>query len=227
MRRIIGYDRFEGREAWEALSKLYRVLRVYVNFFQPSLKLLSKERHGAKVSKKYDTAKTPHQRVMLVETVGQKIKDALGEQYKMLDPVALLAKLERLQSQLFEYAWSNNGNHRTIEAPVAPHDLIALPEPKEATENSERKNIASTSEKAILYHYRQTKNNDDSKRPRDWRTRKDPFERVWDEIKLKLELNPEQTAKALLEGLIAKYPDDFIAGQLRTLQRRVSHWRRE
>jgi hypothetical protein len=79
----------------------------------------------------------------------------------------------------------------------------------------------------MLYHHRHTTKNDTSKRPRDWRTRKHPFERVWDEIKLKLELNPEQTAKALLEGLIAKYPDNLIAGQLRTLQRRVSHWRRE
>jgi hypothetical protein len=68
-RRIIGYDRFEGRPAWEALSELYCVLRVYVNFFQSSLKLLSKERDGAKVSKKYDTAKTPHQRVMMVTAV--------------------------------------------------------------------------------------------------------------------------------------------------------------
>ena len=33
VRRIVGYDRFEGRAAWEALSELYRVLRVYVNFF--------------------------------------------------------------------------------------------------------------------------------------------------------------------------------------------------
>jgi len=51
VRRIIGYDRFEELAAWEALSELYRVLRVYVNFFQPSLKLLSKERNGAEVSK--------------------------------------------------------------------------------------------------------------------------------------------------------------------------------
>jgi IS30 family transposase len=51
VRRVIGYDRFEGRVAWEALSELYRVIRVYINFFQPSLKLLSKERNGARVSK--------------------------------------------------------------------------------------------------------------------------------------------------------------------------------
>lgn len=49
---------------------------------------------------------------------------------------------------------------------------------------------------------------------------------VWDEIKLKLELNPEQTAKSLLDGFIVKYPADFKAGHLRTLQRRVLHWRR-
>jgi len=149
-----------------------------------------------------------------VETIVQKIKDALDEQYKILDPVALLEKLERLQSQLFEYAWSYNGRHRTIEDPVAPHELLALTDSKEATGNSERKNLAGTSDKAMLYHYRHTKKNDDSKRPRDCRTRKDPFERVWAEIKLKLELNPEQAAKALLEGLIAKYPDDFITGYL-------------
>ena len=227
VRRIIGYDRFEGREAWEALSEMYRVLRVYVNFFQPSLKLLSKERNGAKVSKKYDTAKTPHQRVVMVETIDQRIKDALDEQYKILDPVALLAKLEQLQRKLFDHAWSNNLVQGAIEASVTPHNLVTLPEPKETAGNIERDNQGGTSEKATLYHYRQTKKNDKTKRPRDWRTRKDPFERVWDEIKLKLELNPEQTAKTLLEGLIAKYPRDFKPGHIRTLQRRVSRWRRD
>ncbi len=44
VRRLVGYDRFEGQEAWKALAKLYCVLRKYVNFFQPSLKLLEKER---------------------------------------------------------------------------------------------------------------------------------------------------------------------------------------
>jgi hypothetical protein len=48
---FFGYDRFEGYDAWVAFAKLYKVLRMYVNFFQPSLKLLKKERIGAKVSK--------------------------------------------------------------------------------------------------------------------------------------------------------------------------------
>ena len=41
VRRLVGYDRFEGAEAWQALTELYANVRLYVNFFQPSLKLLS------------------------------------------------------------------------------------------------------------------------------------------------------------------------------------------
>ncbi|NJM94752.1 MAG: transposase family protein [Cytophagales bacterium] len=51
VRRMVGYDRYEGQEAQSALKTLYQSLRLYVNFFQPSMKLLSKKRDGAKVSK--------------------------------------------------------------------------------------------------------------------------------------------------------------------------------
>lgn len=77
VRRLVGYDRFEGRKAWEALGQLYRVLRQYINFFQPSLKLVAKERRGAKVSKKYDLAKTPYQRVCSSEHISAQHKDQL------------------------------------------------------------------------------------------------------------------------------------------------------
>lgn len=65
MRRLIGYDRYEGVDAYNALAELYAILRLYINFFQPSLKLLSKKREGAKVTKKYNKAKTPYQRLLL------------------------------------------------------------------------------------------------------------------------------------------------------------------
>lgn len=71
VRRIVGYDRFEGREVWSALSKLYRFLRLCVNFFQPSMKLSSKRQQGARVSKTYDAAKTPFQRVLLTDSIDQ------------------------------------------------------------------------------------------------------------------------------------------------------------
>jgi hypothetical protein len=63
-------------------------------------------------------------------------------------------------------------------------------------------------------------------RPRAWRTRQDPFEKVWPEILLWLQDDPDASAKSLLERLDQKYPGHFPEGQLRTLQRRVRDWRR-
>jgi transposase len=58
-----------------------------------------------------------------------------------------------------------------------------------------------------------------------WRTRKDPFEDVWEEIRRKLEINPGLEAKTLFEDLQRRYPGSFADGQLRTLQRKVKIWR--
>jgi hypothetical protein len=59
----------------------------------------------------------------------------------------------------------------------------------------------------------------------DWRTRSDPFEGVWDNLRGKLELNPGLEAKTLFEDLQRRFPGRFMDGQLRTLQRKVKRWR--
>jgi hypothetical protein len=64
------------------------------------------------------------------------------------------------------------------------------------------------------------------KPPRHWRTRSDPFEATWPRVVTWLESEPDRTAKELFERLRGECPDDFAAGQLRTLQRRVMTWRR-
>src|SRR5258708_31453026 len=61
--------------------------------------------------------------------------------------------------------------------------------------------------------------------PRWWRTRADPFETVWEELRLWLAAHPERTAKAALLELQSRYPGQFPDAQLRTLQRRVQVWR--
>lgn len=58
-----------------------------------------------------------------------------------------------------------------------------------------------------------------------WCTRKDPFEDVWDGIKAMLTINPGLEAKTLFEDLQRRQPGRFADGQLRTLQRRIKHWR--
>ena len=65
----------------------------------------------------------------------------------------------------------------------------------------------------------------ETKAERDWRTREDPFEEVWEEVRSKLEVNPGLEAKTLFDYLQRKEPGRFSDGQLRTLQRRVKSWR--
>ena len=64
VRRLVGYDRYNSRAALEALNRIYDLTRLYVNFFQPVMKLMSKTRQGARVHKVYDTARTPYQRLL-------------------------------------------------------------------------------------------------------------------------------------------------------------------
>jgi hypothetical protein len=60
---------------------------------------------------------------------------------------------------------------------------------------------------------------------RHWRTRKDYFEDVWPEIREQFKTNPGLEAKTIFAALQRKYPERFADGQLRTLQRKVKHWR--
>ena len=62
-------------------------------------------------------------------------------------------------------------------------------------------------------------------KPHTWRTRKDPFAKVWAELEEKLGNNPGLQANTLFEDLQRRYPGEFADGQLRTLQRRVKAWR--
>jgi len=66
---------------------------------------------------------------------------------------------------------------------------------------------------------------DEIAKPHGWRTRSDPFEASWGEIGGLLENNSGLEAKTILEYLQDKYPGRYQHGQLRTLQRRVKHWR--
>jgi hypothetical protein len=61
--------------------------------------------------------------------------------------------------------------------------------------------------------------------PRTWRTREDPFQDVWPEVRALLELNPGLHAKTLFEDLQRRYPGRFQDSQLRTLQRKIKAWR--
>lgn len=93
VRRVIGRDRYSSKTALALLNRIYYLLRLYVNFFQPSMKLLSKTRHGAKVKKLYDSAQTPYQRVLKSKILPESKKAELHTTYSHLNPVKLLKQI--------------------------------------------------------------------------------------------------------------------------------------
>ena len=77
------------------MSSIYQDLRLYVNFFQPVLKLVAKERIGNKVVRKYDTAQTPYQRVMERQDVSLAKKVQLLNTYLCLNPAILRNNIDQ------------------------------------------------------------------------------------------------------------------------------------
>ncbi len=223
VRRLVGYDRYEGMDAWQALTALYGALRLYVNYFQPSAKLLSKERKEGRTTKRYDKAQTPYQRVLGSAAICEDRKSQLRNSYQRLDPVMILQELERLQDQFWDFA---HGKERpaarslvacelTRQDPAPSKSMVIAPPTNAQTSSTVQKEVRT---------YRRTEK---PGVPRTWRTRTDPFADVWGQIQVQLEIDPSRTGKELFMDLQQRYPGKFPGGQLRTLQRRVQQRRRE
>jgi hypothetical protein len=104
VRRLVGYDRYNSRAAYQCLGRLYDCVRLYINFFQPTMKLISKTRHGAKVHKVYDTARTPYQRLMDSDVLTEAKKAQLAATYHGLNPILLLKQINSNLEQLWQMA---------------------------------------------------------------------------------------------------------------------------
>lgn len=224
VRHFIGYDRYEGERAYRQLTEVYRALRLYVNFFQPSMKLVEKMREGSHVQRRYDAAQTPFQRLVASGVVPVAQQTRLTTLFEGLDPLRLLQQLERLQDALWQQAI-------VPQAPPSP----APPQQETLTFNARRCGLGGTDELAILPEPSQEEQETMPSRrkyrhvaargPRSYRTRPDAFADVVTEIQQRLEVMPELTARQLLEELQVQHPGVFPDGVLRTLQRRVAEWR--
>jgi len=102
VRRAVGYARYEGSAPLRLLNELYAQLRLYSNFFQPVMKLIAKERTGAKVKKTYDRPRTPYQRLLNSSALSKPAKHQLRTQYAALNPAELKRNIVRLQSKLLK-----------------------------------------------------------------------------------------------------------------------------
>lgn len=105
VRKTIGYRRYESAGALKLFQAIYTDLRMYVNFFQPVLKLVFKRRQGSKVYKRYDEAKTPHQRIMNSPDVSAKDKLRLQHSYLQLNPAQLRRQVDANLRRLWKLTW--------------------------------------------------------------------------------------------------------------------------
>jgi len=219
VRQPVGYDRFEGEHAYRQLAELYRAVRLYVNFFQPSMKLRLKQREGGRLLRRYDPARTPFQRLLAAGVVNTADRVRLTAIAQALDPVQLLRQIEQLQDALWRHAAVripggaplSVGTGRSA-VPTVAFTLDASPTIGATAAFGPREGRK----------YRRTKH---PKGPRLYRTRPDPFASVWPEVEQELLARPDRTAKAIFADLQERYPGTFPATQLRTLQRRVQEWR--
>jgi len=104
VRRLVGYDRYTSRAAFQCLGRLYDSVRLYMNFFQPTMKLYSKTRHGARVHKVYETARTPYQRLLQSSVLSETKRTEMAATYHGLNPVLLLKQINSNLEQLWRLA---------------------------------------------------------------------------------------------------------------------------
>jgi len=209
VRRLTGYHRFVGVPATAALNRLYAASRLFVNFFQPSFKLASKERDGAKVTKRYHAPASPYQRLLASDAMPAESKARLKSVFAGLDPVRLLNEIRAAQGVLSDL--------------VSGRQIASVERDRDAELDRFLKSLSTAWQDGEV---RPTHRKEPTTR-RYWRTRRDPFEEVWPAVRTWLEHEPERTAKELFQRLQIEHAGAFPNGQLRTLQRRVKAWRSE
>ena len=204
VRRFVGQHRYSGPLAGQMLVQLYQSLRLYVNYFQPSFKLLEKNRGGSATVKRYSPPATPSDRLLEHQAVTGEIKEQLSQCRASLDPVALLHCIREAQAALVAVSSPDRGDPAQQES--LEQFLSQLPTLWQQGENRPT-------------HAPRTRG------PRHWRTRPDPFEGVWQDILGWLGTEPDINARTILDRLCSDRPDRFSDTHLRSLQRGVKKWR--
>ena len=213
VRQVVGYDRFVGERAYQQLIELYRALRLYVNCFQPSMKLLSKERDGKKIQYVYDPAKTPLQRLQLSGILPAQKQQELTEVADVLDPIGLLHQLKQLQQAVFLCA---AGCSPFVSSPLA--DLLHVFSAEQCTAGKLPAEKSAPVPNAGLETL--CREQERRKRVLGWRrTHKDPFEGEWEQILSWLVANPERSSGDIFRELQRRSPGRYQPLQIRTLQR--------
>ncbi len=104
VRKLLGYVRYDTPEAVAAMNAVFADLRLLQNLFLPTVKLVRKERVGAKVRRVYDAPQTPLARVQACPSAHRIKVAALVAAQRRLDPFALRARIDAGLERVFALA---------------------------------------------------------------------------------------------------------------------------
>lgn len=117
VKRFVGYLRYDTKKELAILNDLYaNELRLFKNFFQPVMKLISKERIGGHIKRKYDAPRTPYQRIMESKDILENKKQELKRTYLSLNPAQLKRDIDRKLDMLYRAYQEKN---KTFKAEVS------------------------------------------------------------------------------------------------------------
>jgi hypothetical protein len=114
VRELVGYLRFDTEAELTVLNRIWELDRIYTNYLLAQQKLLSKQRHGAKVTKKYDRAMTPFGRTSARADITPACRQTMDETMAGVHPGELYRQIQNLTTQLERLALSK------APAPVRP-----------------------------------------------------------------------------------------------------------
>ncbi len=168
-------------------------MRLFVNFFQPSFKLLEKRRDGTLVKKRYASPATPHQRLMTDPRTSTEVRNRLLHMSEQLDSVKLLRGIRAGQQRLVDIA--HQGAPST-DAPDIESFLQSL-------------RVALTDGKVRPTAKAKPKLKGERRRP-------DPLVSVTEDLRAWFQEEPWRTGRELLERLQSIYPGEYLDGLIRT-----------
>jgi Integrase core domain len=212
VRRLVGYNRYEGVKSLRALKKLFITANAHINLFLPSFRLKEKIRIGgigAKYKKIYDEPETPCERLLKNNNLKTSTKIKLIKIRKKLDPVKLAHDLHLHQEKVSLLAKHNIPENMDKSLIDFKEFVNHLPE---------------------LWKYGEVRatHRKPEREKRTWRTREDPFAEAMPQIITWFEKDPDLNARMILEKLYLVFPEkEYSKSQLRTLQRRLKILRME
>jgi hypothetical protein len=109
VRKLLGWDRYDGLEALTLINRLYEQLRIFQNLFQPSMKLRTKTRKGSRVIRRYDQPRTPWARLLRAQAKALPQIQALKAKLANTDPFKLSCQIDQQLDRLYSLAAQRHG----------------------------------------------------------------------------------------------------------------------